>query len=99
MLYPIDNDEVLDDSVQNAAGETAQDIAMRKYENDYGRWRRWSEPRVYRGAAGGRERKKTEKENADFKKNNKDFCDNFIADQKNRKRVMPKRTRRPAGNA
>merc|ERR1712072_834407 len=42
VLYPIDNDEVLDDSVQNAAGETARESALRKYENDYGRWSTWT---------------------------------------------------------
>ena len=62
VLYPIDNDEVLDDSVQNHDGETAQDIAMRKYENDYGRWSTWtpSDPASLEEQQEA-ERKKTEK--------------------------------------
>jgi tetratricopeptide (TPR) repeat protein len=98
VLYPIDNDEVLDDSVQNAAGETARDTALRKYENDYGHWSKWtpSDPASLEEQQ-ELERKKTEKENAEFEKNNKDFCDNFIADQKKREKSNAKKDETAGG--
>ena len=87
VLYPIDNDEVLDDSVQ-AAGETAQDMAARKCERR-GRWSTWTPSDPARRAARARKKKNGEGERG-IRKNNKDFCDN-VADQKKREKSNAKK--------
>ena len=100
VLYPIDNDEVLDDSVQNAAGETAQDMrcGSTKMTTDAGRRGRRATPRHWKSSrswSGRRRRKKTRSS----RKITRTFATILLQIKKNGKRVMPKRTRRPVGNA
>ncbi|KAH8061388.1 hypothetical protein JL722_4003 [Aureococcus anophagefferens] len=76
------------------ADESAKDARLRKYENDYGRWSegRWTpkDPATLEEEAAV-EKEKTDKENAVFEKNNKEFCDNFMADMEVREKSKQKK--------
>ena len=91
VLYP-DHSEELDDSVQNQDGKTARDVQLRKYENDYSKWSEWtpSDPASKEEQA-DIEKKKLDSDNAQFEKNNSEFCDNFIKDQKVREKSNAKK--------
>ena len=93
-MYGDDDDEPSDAIESGDADESAKDARLRKYENDYGRWSegRWTprDPATLEEEAAV-EKEKTDKENAVFEKNNKEFCDNFMADMEVREKSKQKK--------
>ena len=93
-MYGDDDDEPSDAIESGDADESAKDARLRKYENDYGRWseNRWTpkDPATLEEEAAV-EKEKTDKENAHFEKNNKEFCDNFMADMEVREKSKQKK--------
>ncbi|KAH8043433.1 hypothetical protein JL721_13138 [Aureococcus anophagefferens] len=93
-MYGDGDDEPSDAIERDDADESAKDARLRKYENDYGRWNegRWTpkDPATLEEEAAV-EKEKTDKENAVFEKNNKEFCDNFMADMEVREKSKQKK--------
>ena len=90
----VDADGAADAILDGESGESAREAALRKYENDYSKWAeaRWTpdDPATV-AERDAEEKAKTDAENANFEKNNKGFCDDFVADQAVREKSRQKK--------